>query len=234
MAKSFPHPSTSWLLALPLAMSLSGHAPALAQTAAATPPLPTGSVIEYHPADQTMTVHVASMPLRQLLDAVTAQTAIHFRPPAPMQAFDNRPITRSFDRMPMERAIKQLLGPSNTAMIYGAQQTASRHGDTIVIREVRVIDLGVIPITASTADPNDGRGESAATSNTRRFTPEELQARREAQQQKRADKSGRGGRSGKSNPRNQNQATPTDTSSSKDPAAPQSDNASKSPGQGKP
>lgn len=126
--------------------------------------------IDYHPNHRTLTVHVNDLPLQQVIEELSKQTHIRFRPPAPAQLFDNRPVTASFERMPIERAIKQLLGPSNTAMLYGTARTAGP-GAQPVLKEVRVLDMGIIPSLASS-------NESTPTPFTR-LLPEQLQARRE-------------------------------------------------------
>lgn len=138
---------------------------ALGQTTAEpeSPPAgsPTGAMIEYHQQDQTLTLHASAVPLRQLLDALSAQTRIRFKPPAPATEFDDRAVSCSFDRMPLERAIKQILGPSNTAMIYNSRRTSSGDDAQPVLAEVQVIDLGIVPIVA-TPDSQTARGPTAA------------------------------------------------------------------------
>jgi len=144
-----------WLF--PLAVGgLLGH-PVWGQTQAAAGPLPDGSVIEYHQKDRTLTIHVTAVPLRQLLETVTAQTHIQFQPPDPDTTFDDRPVTCSFNRMELEQAIRQLLGPSNTAMIYSETPSEAGQRDAIRLAEVKVISLGIIPVTA-TPSPAGGIG----------------------------------------------------------------------------
>jgi hypothetical protein len=227
MARPFVPVLTALPFTLLLAMSLWSHSPAWPQTAA-TAPLPAGAVIDYHSEDHTLTVHVSALPLRQLLDVITTKTNIRFRPPAPMQEFDNRPVTRTFDRMPIERAIKQLLGPSNTAMIYAARPAAAGRAENILLREVRIIDLGVIPIVA-TAPGDTGAG---ARQNPALFDGN--QVRRDSKKQKIAErkqsgsdnrKGNRGGSGSTSTDQTQSK-TPTDQSSSGS-SAPNSNNKSK-------
>ena len=157
-----------WLSSL-AAIGLSGP-PAWGQTPqAATGPLPDGSVIEYHQKDGTLTVHVTAVPLRQLLATLSAQTHVQFKPPDPDTTFDDRPVTSSFNRMELERAIKQLLGPSNTAMVYAEKPVEAGNRYAIQLAEVKVISLGIIPVTA-TPSPAGGVGAgSTATPVPRAF-----------------------------------------------------------------
>ena len=143
----------------------------MAQTADAGATAGTGII--YHADERTLSAHLNSLPLNQVLEEVSKQTHIQFRPPEPDKTFDNRPVTVSFDRMPIDRAIKQLLGPSNTAMIYGSVRPGG-DGTKPALVEVRVLDLGVIPVAAT----NDRQAPSPLF----RLTPEQFQARREAMQ----------------------------------------------------
>jgi hypothetical protein len=135
-------------------------------------------------------------------------------PPPPAKEFDSRPVTVSFERMPMERAIKQLLGPSNTAMLYGTAKQAK--GGIPRLLEVRVLDLGVIPVLATSETPS--------TSPIIRMSPEALQARREEIQKRREERQARsnerrgsGGRRGNSNSNNQAAASSSGNPSSEQP-----------------
>jgi len=160
---------------------------AKAQTA--IPAAPSGSPIEYHANQQTLTVHLNGLPLNQVMEELSKQTHIRFRPPDPAHTFDSRPVTASFERMPIERAIKQLLGPSNTAMLYGTTQ--STEGIKPRLLEVRVLDLGIIPVVATSAI-NSGPFVSPGS----RLSPEELQARREEIQKRREERQARSNRGG--------------------------------------
>jgi hypothetical protein len=132
-------------------------------------------------------VHLNGLPLRQAMEELSKQTQIIFRPPAQTHTFDNRPITASFERMPIERAIKQLLGPSNTAMLYGRPQATGRAGNQVILTEVRVLDLGIIPIVATTA-ATDAAPKPPAAGYQNTLTPEQIQANRAVTQQKRTEK----------------------------------------------
>jgi len=145
-----------WLILLAI-ISFLGH-PAWGQTTADSGALPDGSVIEYHKKDNTLTVRVTAVPLRQLLSALSAQTHIQFKPPDPDTTFDDRPVTSSLNRMELERAIRQLLGPSNTAMIYAEKPEADGQNGSIHLAEVKVISLGIIPVTATPSPPSGGAG----------------------------------------------------------------------------
>ncbi|HUJ79073.1 MAG TPA: hypothetical protein VLY45_02015 [Nitrospiria bacterium] len=150
------------------ALGATGLPAARAQTAAPPEPSPP---IDYHPRDRTLTVNVNGMPLQQVIEELSRQTHIRFRPPAPDQTFDTRPVTASFQRMPIERAIKQLLGPSNTAMLYGTGRDAGS-GTQPSLMEVRVLDLGIIPVAANS-------NESAGSPFPPRLSPEQLRSRRD-------------------------------------------------------
>jgi len=191
-----------------LVFSLNVGMPVLSSAEAQTvsPAIPSGQAIDYHHDNRTLTVHLNGLPLNQVMEELSKQTHIRFRPPAPAQTFDSRPVTASFDQMPIERAIKQLLGPSNTAMLYGATQQPG--GGTPRLMEVRVLDLGVIPVLATS--------ESQSTDPIIRMSPEALKARREEilkrREEKQArgnDRRGNGGRRG--NGSSPNQAPSQDT-----------------------
>jgi hypothetical protein len=137
------------------------------------------AVIDYQQDDQTLTVHLNGMPLDQVLETLSKQTHIHFLPPDPAKTFDSRPVTATFERMPIERAIKQLLGPSNTAMLYGTARHAGG-GTTPRLLEVRVLDLGVVPIVATNVE--------SAPSPAIRPNINDLQARREERRKIREDR----------------------------------------------
>ncbi|MBI3620651.1 MAG: hypothetical protein HY208_00485 [Nitrospirae bacterium] len=195
---------------------------ARAQTTA--PVSPSNPEIEYHADKRTVTVHLNGMPLRQVIEELSQQTQIRFRPPAQAQAFDNRPITASLEQMPIERAIKQLLGPSNTVIIYGAQHTANGRRNYPAITEVRVFDLGIIPIVATAIAPDSGN-QPARSSNPAKLA--ENQAIRDAKKQKRSEKkqggsSRKGGRGGSNTSQNQSSsqsADPTNASNSTKPSS---------------
>jgi len=159
----------------------------------AAPAGPSGSAIDYQSNNRTLTVHLNGLPLRQVIEELSKQTRIRFRPPAPDQTFDNRPVTASFERMPIERAIKQLLGPSNTAMLYGPAPDSGR-GTQPALAEVRVLDLGVIPVAATNNEP--------ATSPVIHLTPEQLRAQRETMQKQRDERLQARGNNGRGGPRN--------------------------------
>jgi len=172
-----------------------------AQTVSPTTSSGPAPAIDYHPDNRTLSVHLNGLPLNQVMEELSKQTHIRFRPPAPDQTFDSRPVTASFERMPIERAIKQLLGPSNTAMLYGTAQQSE--GGTPRLMEVRVLDLGVIPVLATSETPS--------TAPIIRMSPEALAARREEIQKRREERQARsnerrgggGGRRGNSNSANQ-------------------------------
>ncbi len=199
-----------------MVVALAGVSLPEATAQSTAPASPSGPAIEYQTDKRTLTVRLNGLPLQQVMEELSRQTHIRFRPPAQTQAFDNRPITASFERMPIERAIKQLLGPSNTAIIYGAKRTATGKDNHIVITEVRVFDLGIIPIVA-TAVASDGGNQSTRSQNPAKLA--ENQAIRDAKKQKRAEKkqgssNKKGGRSGGDTTNNQNQSNvPNDQSS---------------------
>jgi hypothetical protein len=162
--------------------------PSSSQAQTSAPAGPSGQAIDYHAESRTLTVHLNGLPLRQVMEALSKQTHIRFRPPPPVQEFDSRPVTASFNRMPIERAIKQLLGPSNTAMLYGTVQQTG--GTTPRLLEVRVLDLGVVPVVATNDEP--------APPPVMRLTPDQIQARREEmlkrREERQARRNARGGR----------------------------------------
>lgn len=165
-----------------LVFSLGAGAPLLSSEEAQTvsPTTSSGPAIDYHPDNRTLSVHLNGLPLNQVMEELSKQTHIRFRPPEPDKTFDNRPVMASFERMPIERAIKQLLGPSNTAMLYETDHHAG--GTTPQLMEVRVLDLGVIPVVATQENPS--RPQTI-------FTPEQLQSRREAIQKRREERQAR-------------------------------------------
>jgi hypothetical protein len=196
-----------------LVLSLGVEAPFFSSTEAQTvsPATSSGPAVDYHPDNRTLSVHLNGLPLNQVMDELSKQTQIRFRPPPPDHTFDSRPVTASFDRMPIERAIKQLLGPSNTAMLYGTAQQPG--GGKPRLMEVRVLDLGVIPVLATSETPS--------TAPIIRMSPEALQARREEIQKRREEKQARsnnrrggGGRRGNSGSTNQTAPQDTGTQSS--------------------
>ena len=160
--------------------------PTFGQTGGATVSPPPGTIITYDAEDHTVTLNVTGVPLRQVLDAISAQSNIRFRLPASAPELDSRRITRSFERMALERAIKQLLGPSNTAMLYGTRKKTGNQEETMVLTEVRVLDMGIIPVAAST--PETTANHAPAVSYKDLFTPEQIQANRAAVKEKKADK----------------------------------------------
>jgi hypothetical protein len=185
-----------------LVFGLGVGAPLLSSAEAQTvsPATSSGQAIDYDHGNRTLSVHLNGLPLNQVMDELSKQTHIRFRPPAPAQTFDSRPVTASFERMPIERAIKQLLGPSNTAMLYGTARQPG--GGTPRLMEVRVLDLGVIPVLATSETPS--------TAPIIRMSPEALQARREEIQKRREERQtrsnerrGGGGRRGNSSSTNQ-------------------------------
>lgn len=161
-------------------------APTFGQTDGATASPPSGAAITYDVKDQTLTLNVTAMPPRQVLDAISTQSNIRFRLPASAPELDSRRITRSFERMALERAIKQLLGPSNTAMIYGTRKKTGNQEATTVLTEVRVLDMGLIPVVASTTETTTN--QAPAVSYKDLYTPEQIQANRAAAKEKKADK----------------------------------------------
>lgn len=181
-----------------LVFGLGVGAPLLSSAEAQTvsPTTSSGQAIDYHPDNRTLSVHLNGLPLNQVMEELSKQTHIRFRPPAPAQTFDSRPVTASFERMPIERAIKQLLGPSNTAMLYGTAPQPG--GGKPLLMEVRVLDLGVIPVLATSTTPS-------TSPIIRRMSPEALKARREEIQKRREERKARsnerrggGGRRGNS------------------------------------
>lgn len=206
-------PLSATTLTTQLIFSLGVGVPVLfsAEAPTVSPSPPSGQAIDYHPDNRTLTVHLNGLPLDQVMDELSKQTHIRFRPPDQGKTFDSRPVTASFERMPIERAIKQLLGPSNTAMIYGMAHTAGQAAQP-GLTEVRVLDLGVIPSAVQTGSIDDGRERSPVI----RLSPEELQARREALQKRRDEKQAhsnnrRGGGGGRGNSSTTNQAASQDT-----------------------
>lgn len=177
MQRAILNLSATALLACVVGVGAPLPSSARAQTAAQAGPAK--SAIDYHSKSRTLTVHLNGMPLRQVMDDLARQTHIRFQPPPPEKEFDSRPVTASFERMPIERAIKQLLGPSNTAMLYG---TAPHSGSAPRLMEVRVLDMGVIPVVATNDEP------APSPPPLLRMTPEQLQARREAAQKRREER----------------------------------------------
>lgn len=166
--------SLTTLVVVVMGAGTSALSDARAQTADSGASVGTGLV--YHADEQTLSAHLNNQPLNQVIEELSKQTRIHFRPPESDNTFDNRPVTVSFDRMPIDRAIKQLLGPSNTAMIYGTVRPGGHEAQPALV-EVRVLDLGVIPVAAT----ND---RQQAPSPLFRLTPEQFQARREEMQKR--------------------------------------------------
>jgi hypothetical protein len=204
-----------------LACAVETGAPVLPSAEAQTvsPAASSGSAIDYHPDNRTLTVHMNGMPLRQAMEELSKQTHIRFQPPPPEKEFDNRPVTASFERMPIERAIKQLLGPSNTAMIYEAERKANSGGEEIILAEVKVIDLGIIPVVATPTAETSGNQSATLRRSPNPLKLYENQAKREAIKAERAEKKQRKNRgrenSASGNNANQNQTNdPASTSSS--------------------
>jgi hypothetical protein len=190
--------SATTLLVFSLGIGASLLSSVEAQTV--SPSAASGPAIDYNPDNRTLSVHLNGLPLDQVMEELSKQTHIRFRPPPPAQTFDSRPVTAVFERMPIERAIKQLLGPSNTAMLYGTARQSG--GGQPRLMEVRVLDLGVIPVLATS--------EAPSTSPIIRMSPEALEARREEIQKRREERQARSnnrrggaGRHGKSNSTNQ-------------------------------
>ncbi|MEW6324374.1 MAG: hypothetical protein AB1515_03200, partial [Nitrospirota bacterium] len=146
-----------------------------------------GSTITYDANDHTLTVHVTAMPLQQVLDAISAQSGIRFQLPAPATALASQRVTRSFERMGIERAIKQLLGPSNTAMIYETE-TKEHGGERIVLREVKVLEMGAAAVSTPASVPSETAATPPPVSYKSLFTPEQIQANRAAVKEKKAEK----------------------------------------------
>ena len=107
----------------------------------AAEPLPPGSVIEYHPQDQTVTVEVRAIPLEQLLGQLTEQTDVYFRLMPPAKEAAKLGVSRSFVRMPLEQAITQLVGRANTARIYSSHIDSSGRAQLLLV-EVQILALG--------------------------------------------------------------------------------------------
>ena len=142
----------SWLLVISVIAGLLTPDHLLAQSSSdvASEPLPASTVIEYNPRDQTLTVQLRALPLGQLLRLLTEETGVRFRlfPSAAQSA--GQVITRSFDRVPLERALKQLVGRANSAMVYTSQRDSSGH-IRVVLTEVQILGVGeqVEPIITS-------------------------------------------------------------------------------------
>jgi hypothetical protein len=137
--------------------------------------------IHYRPGPATLGMSVPSAPLHDVLDAITRKTGIRFEVPSGM----NPVISRSFENLPMERAIKQLLGNSvNAAMIY-VNSPDDRGRDRAVLKEVRILG-GSVPAAsgpvAAVAPP------VSAAPPIQRLTPEEIKARRDERNAQRAEK----------------------------------------------
>jgi len=152
------------------------------------PTLPAGALVEYDPDAQTLTARVTALPLRQLLGIITAKTDIRFQAPDPRSGFDNRPVTASFERLELERAIKRLLGPSNTIMLYDTQRPEGARHAAIRLTEVRVFDLGVIPSAATAVAPQASEPSPRVLHRQLLPAPEQTQTKRAAEKEKREEK----------------------------------------------
>jgi hypothetical protein len=145
-------------------------------------------LVEYDPNAQTLTARVTALPLRQLLGIITAKTNIRFQAPDSRSGFDNRPVTASFERLELERAIKRLLGPSNTIMLYGTQRPEGARHVAIRLTEVRVFDLGVIPSASTAVAPQASEPSPRILHRQLLPAPEQTQTNRAAEKDKRAEK----------------------------------------------
>jgi hypothetical protein len=137
--------------------------------------------VKYLPKTDTLDVTAVSVPLRDVLAAITAKTGIAFVLPPGM----NPTISPSVQGLPLERAIKQLLGASrNTAMIYTAR--FDRQGrEELILSQVMLLEGGIaasgsaIPVAAPVAPPVQKMPS---------LSPEELAARRAEKEARRAEK----------------------------------------------
>lgn len=160
--------------------------PALAQTGAGGPQ--DGSPVVHYTAETgRVDLHAVSVPLRSVLDALTDETGVVFYLPRQM----NPPVNVSLEEVPLERAIKQLLGPGyNAAMIY-VEPEDTEDPDMYSLAEVRVLALGGTSQAASAATPASSRIAGAvagAPPSIPVLSPEEIAARRAEKEAKRADR----------------------------------------------
>ena len=168
-----------------LVIGFSGLPLTLAQMPTADGQSSAVTAVSYNPKDQTLTVHVTSMPLNQLLESITSQTGVRFRTSSAANRFDGRPVTGSFDHLPLEQGIKQLLGPSNTAMLYGEQAATAGQPKRIVLQEVRVVDLDIILVTTT---PTAAIAKTIQTSPLPNYDPSVLEEIRANRAEKKAER----------------------------------------------
>lgn len=157
--------------------------------------------VTFQPNERRLGVEAEAVPLREVLDKVNKLTGVKFW----VAPGINPPISRNVPDLPIERAIKHVLGPrANFVMIY-ADVTDAEGNTRAVLDEVRVLEGGVI-------DPGDGSAADAAPppnapTGLPQMAPEELAARQAEKQAKMAEKAAaraeraaaknnRGGRSG--------------------------------------
>lgn len=161
--------------------------------------------VTFQSKEHRLGVEAAAVPLRDVLDKVNKLTGVKFW----VAPGINPAISRNVPNLPIERAIKHVLGPrANYVMIY-ADVTDAEGNARAVLDEVRVLEGGII-------DPGDGSAAAAAppppsaSTGLSQMSPEELAARQAEKQAKMAEKaeqraaraaaknSNRGGRGGRS------------------------------------
>ena len=93
-----------------------------------------------------LTLDVASMPLRTLLLEVGRQSGAQVR----IEGLDERTVSEAFTRLPLDEALRRLLGDSNFTLVYaGAPETGDKPS-SLRLKELRVYG-GEGPVVSSTA-----------------------------------------------------------------------------------
>jgi hypothetical protein len=89
--------------------------------------------VHYDQKTRSLTLHVQDMPLNEILQTVSAASGFKLS----IQADLNRPVTMDFARVPLDQAIRRLVQPNSSAMIYSKTEEGA-----VVLTSVKIFDKG--------------------------------------------------------------------------------------------
>jgi len=89
--------------------------------------------VHYDSKARTLSLHVQAMPLNEILQTVSAQSGLKLV----IQADLNRPVTMNFAQVPLDQAIRRLVQPNSSAMIYSKEEDGA-----VVLTSVKIFDKG--------------------------------------------------------------------------------------------
>lgn len=148
--------------------------------------------VSYKSNSRLLSIEADGVPLRTVLDKISTVTGLRFY----VAPGINPPVSRSLNELPVERAIRLLLGPdSNSVMIYDTETDANGK-ERSKLAEVRILEVGssisqgrAAGASQSSVSGSPGTPATGSVgSPLMQLTPEEIAARRAEKEGKRAEK----------------------------------------------